>query len=128
MNIITLYKLIDDINQSKYDNYCFLRVLDKKDIALFVSKIPEKFYDEIYETKKIRLCIFINILKCIKINNNYIIYRRAYEGENIGKRTIKKELTNYIVPLWYLDKFEPIPIFILFLRDIFKEKNISKFY
>ncbi len=52
MSIITLDKLIDDINQSQYDNYCFLRVLDKKDRELFISKIPEKFYDEIYETKK----------------------------------------------------------------------------
>ncbi len=73
--------------------------------------------------KKVRLNIFINILKCSKINNNYIIYRRAYEGENIGNKTIKKELTNYIVPLWNIYKFEPKQTFILFLRDIFTQKK-----
>lgn len=49
---ITLSELIDEINKSFGDEYSFLKLLDKNDKAIFVSRIPEKYYDEIYIRKK----------------------------------------------------------------------------
>jgi len=105
---ITLDNLIDDINNSSLNDYIFLRILNKEDRAKFLANISTEYYNEIFETKKIRLFLWINIMKSIKLSINYIIYRRGYEGENRGKRYINTQMTNYVVRLWTLNAYEQI--------------------
>jgi len=96
--------LIVDINSS-HDGYSFLRVLEKQDIILFLVEL--NYLDEltnIYETKSIKLSTFLVIMNSIKLSRDYVIYRRAYEGESKGSTKINKQLTNFLVPLFYFCK------------------------
>jgi hypothetical protein len=100
---IKLNDLLSDIESSNDNEYMFVKILNNNDDkTLFISKIPNKYYNEIFTTKKINLYLWLNIMELIQSNLsvNYIIYRKAYLGENKGKQTIKKQLTNYVIPLW----------------------------
>lgn len=102
---ITLDELIDDINNSS-NEYLFLRVLNKNDRAFFLSRLCENDYNDIYNRKKIKLSKWLNIMSKIRLTSDYIIYRKAYLGENRGKRDISKILTNFIVPLCSFDAYD----------------------
>jgi len=102
---VTLRGLIDDINSSS-DGYCFIRVLSEPDRALFLSKVPDYDYVDIYQRKAIKLSIWLNILGSVRLSSNYVIYRRAYYGENKGRMVTSDRLTNYVVPLWHFDRYE----------------------
>ncbi len=100
---ITLNELIDDINKSSIDEYKFLKILNNNaDRAVFLSKVSYEHYNEIFIAKKIKLSLWLHIMNLIKLrlSVNYIIYRKAYVGENRGKKYITQQLTNFVVPLW----------------------------
>jgi hypothetical protein len=103
---ITLDELIDDINKNLLNEYTFLRVLNKYDRATFLSKVPKECYPDIFMKKKIKLSLWLHIMKNIKLYSNYTIYRKGYLGENKGKKNITQQLTNYVVPLWYFEAYE----------------------
>ncbi len=120
---IELNELIDDINDSK-NYYSFIHVLDKNDRNKFVACLNKKMYNDIYKNKSIKLSIFVNIMKTIDLDNNYIIYRRAYEGENIGKMNITNILSKkYVVPLFVIDKKSKIKSTFETIFDILGEKK-----
>ncbi len=121
---IELNELIDDMNDSK-DCYSFIHVLDKNDRNKFVACLNKKMYNDIYKNKSIKLGIFVNIMKTIDLDNNYIIYRRAYEGETIGKRNITNILSKkYVVPLFVIDKKSKIKSTLFdTMFDLFGEKK-----
>ena len=103
---ITLDELIDDINKSSFDEYTFLKILNNNnDRVIFLSKVSDKHYNEIFMTKKIKLSLWLYVMGLIKsrLSINYILYRKAYFGENIGKRRITQQLTNFVVPLWHFE-------------------------
>lgn len=102
---VTLEQLIDDINHSR-DGYCFLRVLDKADRESFMGRLPDSYYTDIYKTKAIKLGAWLNMLKFLRLKESYVIYRRAYWGENQGRKEISARSTNYVVPMWYFDRHE----------------------
>ncbi len=52
MSTIILDKLIDDMNNSP--NHSFIFVIERSDRAMFLAKLPEDYYDEIYKNKSIR--------------------------------------------------------------------------
>ena len=103
---VTLEQLLQDFN-SCTTGYCFLRVLNRLDLVQFLRKIRESDYVDIYKHRGIMLNTWLNIMSSLKLSSNYIIYRRAYLGENIGKTYIDNRLTNYVVPLWFYDRYEP---------------------
>ena len=102
---VTLDQLIEDINKSS-DGYCFLRVLEKADRALFLSRVRETDYVDIFQRKAIKLSIWLDIMGSVRLSANYVVYRRAYWDENKGSRAISDRLTNYLVPLWHFDRYE----------------------
>ena len=99
----TLNELIDDINNSSENEYTFLHVLHKNDRPLFLSKISDIDYHEIFTTKKIILSLWLNIMDSIKskLNAKYKIYRKAYFGENYYNKQITKELSKDKIVLMY---------------------------
>ena len=102
----TLKDLINDINNSNKNEYIFLKVLhNNDDIHLFISKIPENYYNDIIATKKIKIKLWIQIMNRIedKLSINYIIYRKTYYHEKYGNR---QQLTNYLHPMYYFFKKE----------------------
>ena len=108
---ITFDELIDVINKSPNDNnYTFLKILhNKNDRALFVSHLSDENYNEIFNTKKIKLSIWLYTMKLIKsrLSADYMIYRKAYEGESKGKRSITDVLsTNKVVLLWRIENYK----------------------
>ncbi len=103
---VTLEQLVDDINNSS-SGYCFLRVLNEYDRIPFLAQLSESDYTEIYQRKAIKLSVWIHIMKNIKLYSNYTVYRRAYLRENIGSTIISSQFSNYVVPLWYFESFEP---------------------
>lgn len=103
---ITLDELINDINNSSIDEYTFLRVLhNNNDRIMFLGKLSKEHYYQIFMTKKIKYRLWLDIMFSIKSNLSidYKVYRKAYYGENIGKRHIVNELTNYVVLMWIFD-------------------------
>lgn len=107
MEVTSLDKLISSLHRSKEYEYTFLKVLERKDRIAFLAYLPEDSYQSIYEHRAIKLRLFLNIMKQIQFENDYIIYRKCYEGEHIGKKTISNYFTNYVTPLWYFHKHEP---------------------
>lgn len=105
---VTLDELIEDMNTSS-DGYCFIRVLSEPDRVLFLSRVRDSDYVDIYQRKAIKLSIWLNILGSVRLSSNYVIYRRAYWGENTGRKVTSNRLTNYVVPLWHFDHYEAKP-------------------
>ena len=103
---ITFEELIDDINKSSINEYTFLHVLNNNsDRAMFLKELSEEHYHQIFITKKIKCSLWLDIMSSIKskLSVDYKIYRKTYYGENNGKRHIVKELTNYVVLMWYFN-------------------------
>ena len=122
----TLNELVDDINNLRTDEYQFLKILSSDDIAKFVAKIPEKYYNDIFIRKKIPLDLWLMIVKNLKSNTEYKIFRRAYDGENRGKRRINNQIsTKFVVSLWSIYSDEKTNFFDM-LIDPFKRKNNQK--
>ena len=106
---ITLGELIDDINSSTEYEYTFLRVLHEKDQVLFLSRLSDEYYNEIFKTKKIMFSVWLNIMKRkgnLEFSADYKIYRKAYVGESIGKKYIVEEYSNKVVLMNWIGKFE----------------------
>ena len=73
----------------------------------FVRRLKESEKTAIYQRKAILLGRWVQIMQSLKLKNSYVVYRRAYWGENAGRREINGRLTNYLVPVWYFDRYEP---------------------
>ena len=54
---------------------------------------------QIYKRKAIALGDWIDIMGKIELNQFYIVYRRAYKGENAGNENISSEYSNYVVDI-----------------------------
>lgn len=66
-------------------NECsFIRILNRQDRIQFLKYLNDKYYNEILTTKQIKLSIWINIMRSIKLNIDYIIYKKPYLGKNIN--------------------------------------------
>ena len=124
-NNITLDELILDINKSSTNEYVFIRVLNKPDRALFLAKLSDKYYNKIFITKKIHLNIWINIMCSIKLSEDYIIYRKAYVGENKGKKLITQQLTNFVIPLWTIEAHNKNKTLFQSISDLFINRSIK---
>lgn len=127
---VTLETLIDDINQSKSNEYLFLRVLNNtKDQELFLSKLSKEHYNEIFQTKQMKLSAWLHIMNIIqsKLSINYTIYRKAYVGENKGDNRIQKQLSNYVIPLWsFRTKQEKVSNFRKYFREFMGIKQPTR--
>ena len=102
---ISLKELVDDIYKLADDEtaYTFLKVLDNKDVILLLAYLNEDDYTEIYNRKKIKLSRWLYLMKKCepRLNYSYIVYRKAYFGENRGNEIISNVLTNYVVSYNY---------------------------
>jgi len=105
---IILHDLINDINSSKPDAYLFLRVLNLPDRKQFMTLVNPNDLAEIYNTKKIKFTTWYYIMKKIKLSSDYILFRRAYGGENGGGIQISDEVVKeYVCPLFIFPAHEP---------------------
>lgn len=105
---IILHDLINDINSSKPDDYSFLRVLEPPDREQFMARVNPNDLTEIYNTKKIKFNIWYYIMKKIKLSSDYILFRRAYGGENGGGIQICNHVVKeYVCPLFIFPAHEP---------------------
>ena len=123
----TVEQLIDDINNSKINEYSFIRILDKTDRAKFIAKIPEKYYNDIYLKKQIQFNLWINILDSINPNIDYIIYRKSYEGETKGKTFVGQPFSyNRVVILLSIHSYKKPNNFIDNIVNAFSFNNKTK--
>lgn len=112
---INIEEVINDYNNTT-EGYCFLRVLKKEDVESFFEYLKKhddnKFVNEVlidmYQRRAIKLDSWISIMKNMKLYNHYRVYRRSYFGENSGRKTISTTLTNYLLPLWFMDRNQTI--------------------
>lgn len=87
-------------------NYLYLRVLGKKDRAVYLNHMKQKGYEEL--DKVIKYSEWINNL--LEINDRlcctYRIYRKAYWGENSGRTIISHNYMNYFCRLHVIGNIE----------------------
>ncbi len=102
---VTLQELVDDINQSP-DGYCFIRVLEKEDRGSFLRRLREDEYVDIYQRKAIKLSVWLSVMSVMRLSIKHAVYRRAYWGEHFEKREISERLTDYVVPIWFFERYQ----------------------
>jgi hypothetical protein len=81
--------------------YCFFHVLKGVDRSAFMRELKKRptLYLEIYMRKAIQLGDWCAIMGKIKLENFYIIYRRAYKGENGGNKRISSVYSEFMVEI-----------------------------
>uniref|UniRef100_A0A6C0AFM8 Uncharacterized protein n=1 Tax=viral metagenome TaxID=1070528 RepID=A0A6C0AFM8_9ZZZZ len=107
--VISLDELCEKVN---LNNYSFFKVLDEKDIKLFLSKLSREEISEIYFNDRIKLHTWVGIMSKIKVHENYRIH---------FKHVINYRRTIYKI-YYYFDKEDTDK------WSFFKNKTFRKIY
>ena len=101
------------------DKYCFYTVLGEPDKHAFLIEFEHRprLHLDVYKRRAIPLSDWIDILQTINLVNRYCVYRKAYLGENAGRRSIRKDnLTNYLVKFYDLGPLTEETVYEMFSR------------
>ena len=113
--VFDLQKFLTDVNEiikMKGNGYCFLKVLRRQDRVAFIASLSDEQLLPIWQTRSIKLSLWIETMEKLsktRLKNSYTVYRRAYWGENTGRKKISNRLTEYVVPIFYFHSSTPPP-------------------
>jgi hypothetical protein len=100
---VTLKEYIRDINESDC-GYCFLKVLNRDDRVEFLRRMPKILMVDSYKRRAMRLGRWVVMMSHIQLTTNYVVYRRCYWGENVGRTNVVERKSDFIVPVWIFKK------------------------
>lgn len=75
--------LIDFENVFSGGGYSFLACLTPGDRARFISGMSAEERLQVYQRRSISICTWLNVLKRVRLERTYKIYRLTYVGENV---------------------------------------------
>lgn len=101
------------------EGFCFLKVLTANEARQFVDELKNHYEEDlvdIYNTRGIKTSVWFAIMRKIRLERSYRVYRRAYCGENFHIETISSKKTTMVC---YLSSFYKV-------IDESNEQNLDK--